>query len=698
MIDTIFYFPDSLTYNDYLSKLNSDASDGIAPHVIVFAGQQKAIYLKGLRFSTNSSDIQSVVDQSRYDDTYIKGQIRSILSDVAQAQADMTAINKRINDIHQYEQSQIEDIASGVIEKSQYIKDKIAELGDKFNGYIKEEGFDDLANSWALEYIIPSVDEDGEGITFSDLVVKADIIKAAVDKLTTSIGEDGKKLQNILESYIKTTVSNDETVAEIRSAWALQEENKNVLEWMTSSYKSYASGSKTFAEILSAAQANTASGAAQKAVANLKTEIMRDINGDIKDVVSDMVSSVSTTDANNNTTVTATSIASAIASSNEAKTTLGAYFTDENKVNNLVQTKLNASVDGASWSSFVSSIKDDHTAVGNISSRVENLEGVDVVTSSMISSIVDQNGNITAAAIIAAVNGDESDVYISADKIRMEGQVYADYIAANYITADKIVSQLDKQRLTVEDGKITITSGETVTVYVPSNDFIRERQVTDNGTVLWAIKDVAGESAETSEQIVIDGDNIYNVPLHGSKSQSDVMSLARVLQTPRWRLGYDDDTFENQGFPSLANQTMYDPTAGFSVTPSDNDYYVFETSKGRSGKNTSGSESDVNAGIYIDGNIVSTSAVYSNQERTNKSFVNNVLYINKDAEIAIHKGSAATATMTIGGSNSSSQGVRLNEYYIGVTDTINIPSTESGKHYTLNINKGIITGCTLVND
>lgn len=690
MIDTIFYFPDSLTYSDYLSKLNSDAPDGIAPHVIVFAGQQKAIYLKGLKFSTSSQDIQAVVDQSRYDDTYIREQIQSILTDVARAKTDMDAINSRIDGIHQYEQSQIEDIANGAIEKSQYIKDKLNELGDEFDGYIKTDGFDDLANSWALEYIIPSIDGEGNGITFSDLVVKADVLKAAVDKITTSIGEDGSKLQNILESYIKTTVSNDETIAEIRSAWALQDENKRVLEWMTSSYSSYASGNKTFAQILSAAQANAASGAAQTAVANLKSEIMRDINGDIKDVVSDMVSSISTTDANNNTTVTATSIASAIANSTEAKTTLGAYFTDENQVNNLVQTKLNASVDGASWSSFVSGVASDHTAIGNISTRVESLEGVDTVTSSMISSIIDENGNIKAASIIAAVNNDDSEVYISADKIRMDGQVYAEYLAANYMTVGRLLNQLYDRSVLVEEGKITLSSQATKQLYAFNDDdqYVERFLIDKNGNISTIVTTMAkGTPIEAFEQIVLSGDKIYNIPIDGSTSayagSGDVAFIENHFKTPGWRIGIDQDQL-NDSAAHLGEEVAPPPTGTttFSMGTPQHDNYVIETSKGYGGRLSL----RLNAGIKCDGNMRVTERIDCDDTvASSKVKIKDNLYIGPDAEVNIWKGHNVHA-------------MNDSDWRTGVTDTISVPSIESGKHYNIRIDKGIITGCTLVND
>jgi hypothetical protein len=50
MINTIFYYPDSLTFEEYQSKLGTD----IAARTIVFADAQKAIYKGGKQFGATS--------------------------------------------------------------------------------------------------------------------------------------------------------------------------------------------------------------------------------------------------------------------------------------------------------------------------------------------------------------------------------------------------------------------------------------------------------------------------------------------------------------------------------------------------------------------------------------------------------------------------------------------------------------------
>lgn len=56
MINTIFYFPESLTFEEYTNKL---AANEIADKTIVFAKAQKSIYMGGECYTGTNSDDQS---------------------------------------------------------------------------------------------------------------------------------------------------------------------------------------------------------------------------------------------------------------------------------------------------------------------------------------------------------------------------------------------------------------------------------------------------------------------------------------------------------------------------------------------------------------------------------------------------------------------------------------------------------------
>ena len=49
MINTIFYYPTSLTFEQYQNRLSDPGEDGISNRTIVFAHDQKAIYKGGVK-------------------------------------------------------------------------------------------------------------------------------------------------------------------------------------------------------------------------------------------------------------------------------------------------------------------------------------------------------------------------------------------------------------------------------------------------------------------------------------------------------------------------------------------------------------------------------------------------------------------------------------------------------------------------
>ena len=78
MINTIFYFPDSLTFDQYLNKLDQNSDDGIASRTIVLAKQQGKIYNNGRVYGTNVSDVQQLIEQNEYDDQYVTEAIETL--------------------------------------------------------------------------------------------------------------------------------------------------------------------------------------------------------------------------------------------------------------------------------------------------------------------------------------------------------------------------------------------------------------------------------------------------------------------------------------------------------------------------------------------------------------------------------------------------------------------------------------------
>lgn len=82
MINTIFYFPESLTFNEYINKLDKNTDDGISKRTIVFAEEQGRIYKNGQIYGTNTYDVQNLIEQNRYNDEYVRAAIEQLEHDL----------------------------------------------------------------------------------------------------------------------------------------------------------------------------------------------------------------------------------------------------------------------------------------------------------------------------------------------------------------------------------------------------------------------------------------------------------------------------------------------------------------------------------------------------------------------------------------------------------------------------------------
>lgn len=70
-----------------------------------------------------------------------------------------------------------------------------------------------------------------------------------------------------------TGIANNEAVTNIANRYAVLDENQEVLEWLSSGFKSRTGDSETFAAMYSAAESAT-----QDAIAQAKTQVLSDVN------------------------------------------------------------------------------------------------------------------------------------------------------------------------------------------------------------------------------------------------------------------------------------------------------------------------------------------------------------------------------------------------------------------------------------
>ena len=125
-ISTIFYFPNSLTFEDYSEKLNNGE---IASRTIVFAEAQKAIYKGGKKYGGMSTQefhdmIDAVRDNSWISDTIneMKGDINSASQLIEVLNTSLIALTGRLNTEIINRDDNIKDKIESLFEESEWIQ------------------------------------------------------------------------------------------------------------------------------------------------------------------------------------------------------------------------------------------------------------------------------------------------------------------------------------------------------------------------------------------------------------------------------------------------------------------------------------------------------------------------------------------------------------------------------------------------
>jgi hypothetical protein len=104
MINTIFYFTDSLPYETYQTKIDKDSDDGIASKTIVFAKQQGKIYNNGFSYGITQSEIQQLINASvatsqgklENDDAVIREALTTLSGDLSGAKGRISTAEQAI--------------------------------------------------------------------------------------------------------------------------------------------------------------------------------------------------------------------------------------------------------------------------------------------------------------------------------------------------------------------------------------------------------------------------------------------------------------------------------------------------------------------------------------------------------------------------------------------------------------------------
>ena len=279
-INTIFYFPNSLTFEDYSEKLNAGE---ISARTIVFADAQKAIYKGGKKYGgLSNQEFHDLVD-TLYDNSWISDEINGAKSDIIESSARIDELNSSLIAVTGRLNTEITNRESNIAAKVESMFSDAEWLHDNF-----PQGVTNWDSGWNsdIEAYLQTVgywttDDQNQTVTqWSKLSQSINRVEGSVNSLTTN-GTLTEALSTSIEGVIDNKVASlnlGTTYASKSSVTSLDgdvDKIEDVLSWMYSGFSSSASEDKSVAQIQAMGKSGLVS-----AISDIRTQVDKVANGD----------------------------------------------------------------------------------------------------------------------------------------------------------------------------------------------------------------------------------------------------------------------------------------------------------------------------------------------------------------------------------------------------------------------------------
>lgn len=272
-INTIFYFPSSLTFDEYSNKLDQGE---ISERTIVFADAQKSIYKGGKKYGgTSLQEFHDLID-TLYDDSWISDEITNIKADIIQAVARMDQFNTLVTNIGNTLDQEIEDRDANIQTKVEQLMIDAQWLQDNFPQGVTQwdSGWNQDIEAYLQTVGYWTTDGNNQKVTqWSKLQQRINSVESSVNSLTV----DGNLTQT-LTSSIQQLINGKIASLQLGTTYATVEkvdDVEKVLGWMYSGLESSASEETTFSEMSSMAKNDFVS-----AISDIRTQVDKVANGD----------------------------------------------------------------------------------------------------------------------------------------------------------------------------------------------------------------------------------------------------------------------------------------------------------------------------------------------------------------------------------------------------------------------------------
>ena len=298
-INTIFYFPNSLTFEEYTEML---AGGDIAPRTIVFADAQKSIYKDGKKYGDiseqkfrdlldavkNNSWISDELDGVKGDiirnrdtlinlDNLIDQQIQGIQSDITDANQRISSLNDSISTVNSNLNTAISNRDAAIQTKVENLFDDTEWLSENFPQ--GQTSWDSRWDSDLERYLLTvgywDVDQQtGEKATkWSQLQSSVNSISSSVNDLKVN-----GNLTQAMTSSIESLISNDITALSLGTTYATiasVDDVEKIVEWFYSGITSSSQADKTVAQMSAMSKNDFIA-----AISDIRTQVDKVANGD----------------------------------------------------------------------------------------------------------------------------------------------------------------------------------------------------------------------------------------------------------------------------------------------------------------------------------------------------------------------------------------------------------------------------------
>lgn len=463
-INTIFYFPSQLTFEDYSQKVR----DGeISSRTIVFADNEKAIYKGGKKYGLPSDqEFKDLID-SLYGDSWISDEINNIKDDITESTSQLEDLNDTVSGIEERLDQNIQDLNDNIESKVSQLMQDSTWLQENFPQGVTywDSGWNSELDAYMQSIGYWTVDDNDNVITqWSKLQRSVNSVESSLSNLK----EEGN-LTQALTSSINQLIQDDISSLNLGTTYASASDVagvKEVIEWMYSGLDIQSGNSTTFAQMLSAANDNISS-----AISDIRTQVDKIKNGDfvaqtevsskVRNTIATMLTESSSenglaslsarmTDVETAESTNAENIASVIlgvtgtnATSNistAVANALSGFASSSDVSSDIASAKseiyssisaLDGNDDFISLSALKTQSDADHSSISGIATRVGTLEtnqagfvatsNLDTAVAQMFASSGDGQSSTAKANVVALVKDNKSSLELTADDVNITG-------------------------------------------------------------------------------------------------------------------------------------------------------------------------------------------------------------------------------------------------------------------------------------